>query len=57
MKKMTLIALVALISLSSCSFESYMGCPAYSAQNKMTKYGHKAQGKYAKRNTKRHSLI
>ena len=44
MKKVTLFALLALFTLSSCSFEGYQGCPAYSGQNKRTKHGIKAQG-------------
>lgn len=58
MKKFTLIAITALVTLSSCSFEGYQGCPAYSGQNKTTKHGLKAQSKYVKRSAKRHhSLI
>jgi hypothetical protein len=51
MKKFLFLALVALIAvMSSCSFESYSGCPAYSHHNKTTKHGQKAQVKYARRN-------
>lgn len=54
---MTLFAAVALVALSSCSFEVYQGCPAYSGQNKSTKHGQKAQSKYVKRSAKRHQSL
>ena len=58
MKKIALFTIASLMILSSaCSFETYSGCPSYSHQNKITKHGQKAQGKYMKRNGKRHSLI
>lgn len=58
MKKVILLSLLAMVILSSCSFEGYQGCPAYSGQNKTTKHGLKAQSKYVKKSAKRHhSLI
>jgi hypothetical protein len=58
MKKVTLFTIIALVTLSSCTFQGYMGCPAYSGQNKTTKHGLKAQSKYVKRSGKKHhSLI
>ncbi|MFZ6009841.1 MAG: hypothetical protein ACOYXT_05780 [Bacteroidota bacterium] len=57
MKKVILFCIVAMVALSSCSFETYNGCPAYSHQNKKTKHGHKAQAKFHKRSVKKHSLI
>jgi hypothetical protein len=57
MKKIILVCFVALIALSSCSFETFQ-CPAYSHHNKRTKHGHKAQTKYHKhKSAKRPSLI
>jgi hypothetical protein len=54
MKKITFLLLalgiVIMMMLSSCSFESYSShCPTYSHNNKATKYGEKAQIKYARR--------
>lgn len=48
MKKVIVIAIVSLIGLSSCSFETMSHCPAYSHHNKITKHGYKAQAKYSK---------
>ena len=46
MKKFVFIVLAA-ITLSSCAtFDG--GCPSYGNQNKLTKYGSKAQTRYIK---------
>lgn len=52
MKKLLfLVGVIIVMMMSSCSFESYAShCPTYSKHNKTTKYGEKAQLKYAKRN-------
>jgi len=43
------LGLIVMLMLSSCSFESYGNlCPTYS-HNKTTKFGDKAQTKYARR--------
>ncbi|MEO7990167.1 MAG: hypothetical protein ABI663_11530 [Chryseolinea sp.] len=57
MKKIILIAFAALTTLSSCSFESYSSCPAYSSSHKITKHGAKAQTKYNKKTTQKNSWI
>lgn len=47
MKKIVLL-LVLVVTMASCSFETYM-CPTYSHVNKITKFGEKAQAKYARK--------
>ena len=45
------LGVAIMMMLSSCSFERYSShCPTYSHHNKTTKYGEKAQTKYARRN-------
>jgi hypothetical protein len=58
MKKTTLILFAGLVLLMSwCSFERCYGGPAYSGQNKATKYSQKAQARYAKRQVRRFGVI
>lgn len=51
MKKLLAFSVVIMITLSSCSFETFQ-CATYSHHNKKTRHGHKAQGKYHKRSAK-----
>jgi PBP1b-binding outer membrane lipoprotein LpoB len=46
MKRLALITLAALV-LTACSFETSM-CPSYGGISRKTKYGSKAQAKYAR---------
>jgi PBP1b-binding outer membrane lipoprotein LpoB len=48
MKKVILIALVLVVTLSSCSLETFQ-CHSYGHTNHHTKHGVKAQDKFAKK--------